>query len=489
MQRKIMLTALAAAFIAVMFLTAAPAEARHPYQGYIYGKVTTRSGNSYTGLLRWGTEEAFWDDIFHSYKESRPYADKLEEITDVDRGELRDLERELKSLARDEEKLAREESKIAARETKTRDKDEREEFYEQRREIAEQRREIARERDDLAREIAAMQMAGRRRKISVLGGAIHVNVGGWNTSRIFAARFGDIKRITVVGSEDAELEMKSGSMYTVSGYANDVGGTIHIRDNSLGDIDLDWRRIDTIEFMETPKDVKPEGYRMHGTLLADGVEYKGFIQWDSEECLSTDEIDGHSEDGKLAIEMGNIRSIERRSRSSSWITLHDGRKLTVEGTNDVDASIRGIMVEDQRYGRLEVNWDAFEQVTFDKEAGSGLGYDDYPKGKRLRGTVTDLEGNSYKGLLIYDVDESEDWEMLDGDLFDIEFSIPFKNVKSIRPRSRNSSTVTLRNGESLRLEGGQDVTQSNDGILVFENEKDEKPVLIEWDNLEVVEFD
>ena len=33
--------------------------------GYLYGTIETTS-NSYTGFLRWGTEEAFWDDHFNS---------------------------------------------------------------------------------------------------------------------------------------------------------------------------------------------------------------------------------------------------------------------------------------------------------------------------------------------------------------------------------------------------------------------------------------
>ena len=44
-------------------------------QGWIYGTVETRSGNEYTGTLRWGTEEAFWDDLFNSSKEDLPYWD------------------------------------------------------------------------------------------------------------------------------------------------------------------------------------------------------------------------------------------------------------------------------------------------------------------------------------------------------------------------------------------------------------------------------
>ena len=42
-------------------------------RGYLYGTVETASGNTYSGLLRWGTEEAFWDDLFNSTKTELPY--------------------------------------------------------------------------------------------------------------------------------------------------------------------------------------------------------------------------------------------------------------------------------------------------------------------------------------------------------------------------------------------------------------------------------
>ena len=50
------------------------AGAAGPADGFIYGTITTNSGNSHTGLIRWGDEEAFWDDVFHSAKKELPFA-------------------------------------------------------------------------------------------------------------------------------------------------------------------------------------------------------------------------------------------------------------------------------------------------------------------------------------------------------------------------------------------------------------------------------
>ena len=58
-------------------LVAAPAFASDV--GYIYGRVETVSGDHYEGELRWGKEEAFWDDIFNAGKAKN---DNLEYVDD-----------------------------------------------------------------------------------------------------------------------------------------------------------------------------------------------------------------------------------------------------------------------------------------------------------------------------------------------------------------------------------------------------------------------
>ena len=40
-------------------------ETADPNAGFIHATVTWPNGESKTGFLRWGDEEAFWDDLFH----------------------------------------------------------------------------------------------------------------------------------------------------------------------------------------------------------------------------------------------------------------------------------------------------------------------------------------------------------------------------------------------------------------------------------------
>ncbi len=380
--------------------------------GFIYGTITTKSGNVYTGLMRWGTEEMFWDDLFHSSKDDLPYEEYAKEAR------------------------------------KNREEDD--EWWE------------------------------------VFGRTIRIKVGGDHVSRIFISRYGDIKSIKVVGSKDAIVTMKSGSEYEVSGYSNDVGGTIWIKDTSAGEIEVPWKKIKTIVFDNTADNVEPEAYRIYGVVVTDDGDFTGHIQWDSQEALSTDKLDGDSEDGRMSIEMGSLKSIERRSRRSALVVLDDGRELVLDGTNDVDSSIRGVLVEDDRFGRVKIPWSAFDRVDFSRVGASGPAYDDFAKTGPLRGKVISKDGTVSKGELVFDLDESETWEILNGTSFDIEYNIPFAKISSIEPKSGDSAQVTLKNGAKVRLDDSHDVSDDNDGVLVLGGGK---PNHILWSGIKRIDLD
>jgi hypothetical protein len=256
-------------------------------------------------------------------------------------------------------------------------------------------------------------------------------------------------------------------------------------DGSLGKMEIEWRRIRSIELLPTPAGVEPAPLRLHGKVTTRDGDFTGFIQWDQEECVGGDELDGETNNGDVSVRMETIRAIARRSRGSSEVFLKDGRKLVLSDTNDVDSSNRGIYVDDPRYGRVLISWDAFERVDF-TNGGSGPAYGDFAPGERLAGTVTTSDGRKITGRLVYDLDESETTEMLDGERHDISYSIPFALVAAIVPRGE-SSRVTLRSGEELVLEATTDVSDDNAGVLVFEGGR-ERPTYVPWDEVDRVAF-
>lgn len=377
-------------------------------KGFLYGTVSTRSGATYEGRLRWGKEEAFWTDHFNASKESRPLA------------------REIPKRHRDGEQTLR-----------------------------------------------------------VLGRSFGMR---WNeeAGRQLIVRFGDLRSILPHGSDEATLVLKSGGKLEIGGGSNDVDGRVTVWDRSLGEVQVDWDKIRRVDFKPAPADLPGLPARLFGTVRTTSETLRGFVQWDKEECLSTDLLDGETEDGKLAVEMGKVRSIERRGKGSSTVTLKDARELVLRGTNDVDDDNRGIFVDDPRFGRVLVPWRAFDRVDFE-EAGSGPGYDDFPVLGPLEGAVTTRAGAVHKGRIVFDVDESEGWESLDGESARLEYSIPFFMVASVSPAGTTRARVTLKgDGRELTLEDSTDVTDANAGVFVLEGA--DKKTYVPWQDVKRIDF-
>jgi hypothetical protein len=327
------------------------------------------------------------------------------------------------------------------------------------------------------------QTEKKERDFEVFG--YRVSVHRDRSGRQFIVRFGDIERIEVTGKESGEIVLKSGSRIEVDGGSNDVGGRITVHDDAVGAIEVKWGDIDTIEFMNTPATATYNASRLYGTLTTSDRTFVGFIQWDKEECLSTDLLNGHSDDGKLNIPMGNIKRIERYSKRSCDVMMNDGRTFRLSGTNDVNHENRGIMVETKDYGRVVVKWDEFRSLEFSPVSKTGPTYSSYAQQRRLKGTVTGRNGQTAKGFIAYDLDEEENWEMLNGHLNGVEYIIPMGELQTVEPRN-NWSKVPLRHGDILELEDTADVNQRNAGVLVID---DGEETYFEWDEIERIDFD
>ena len=410
MKRLTAISMLALGAVAVLMAltsSAAPAQAADP-QGFIYGKITTRTA-TYEGRLRWGDEESFWGDHFDSVKEDRPHA-----------------------------------------------------------------------------ELAPRRDRDRREPIKIFGITIGMRWDDASDGRSLIARYGDIREIEVRGDDEAILHMKNGSEVEIDGGSNDVGGKIRVWDREIGQIDVRWDRIEKIELLPTPADLEVAEHRLFGTVETRVGEFTGFIQWDKDECLSTDKLDGESSDGDMEIEMGRIRIIERHTRDSSRVVLTSGREFILDDTNDVDSGNRGIFVEDPRFGRVLVKWDAFERLTLEEPETSGPSYADFEPAKPLKGKVTGEGGEVHEGRIIYDLDESETWEILGGDRDDIEYHIPFALVAAVIPEGPSASRVVLVSGEELELEDSSDVGDDNDGVLVLGGGE---PVYMAWNQVRRIDFE
>ena len=330
-----------------------------------------------------------------------------------------------------------------------------------------------------------------RHKIQILGVELANLENQLDLGRPFMGRFGDIARIEASGRE-LRVTLKSGTMFELDRFgADDLADGVRVWDATRGVVDFDEWRIRTIELLPTPSlDAAP--YRLHGTVRTRQGDFTGFVQWDREEGVGLDELDGHTADGELSLRFDTIRSIARRSRDSSLVTLLDGREIVLADTREVGHGNRGIYVDDRRYGRVLISWNAFQRVDF-SPGGSGPVYGDFPPGRPLTGSVTTRAGRHLAGRLVYDLDESETTETLDAPSQGVDYTIPFGLIASLVPPGREErgaqrARVTLHSGEELQLEPTGDLGEGNAGMLIFVDGR-QRPEYVPWTDVEQVDFD
>jgi hypothetical protein len=309
-------------------------------------------------------------------------------------------------------------------------------------------------------------------------------------TRPFVARFGDIARIEAHG-RDVRVTLKSGTVFNLDRFgASDFDDGVRVWDRR-GVVTLDSLKISTIELLPAARpDAVPN--RLHGTVHTRQGDFTGFIQWDREECVGTDKLDGQTAEGRLSLPFDTIRSIARHSRDSVLATLLDGRQVVLSDTREVGRENRGIFVDDPRYGRVLVSWDAFERVDF-SPGGNGPAYGDFPPGRPLTGSVTTRSGRRLAGRLVYDLDEGETTETLDAPSQGVDYTIPLGLIASIVPPGRDErdarrARVTLQNGEELRLEADGDLGERNGGMLIFVEGR-QHPEYVPWPEVGQIDLD
>lgn len=412
--------------LVTIILTTIPALLSAQDEGFIYGKVYTIDNKVYEGPIRWGKEEVYWVDIFNAGK---------------------DENKNLRYLT-------------------------------------------SRQREELFE---------RQNPVGHWGESFVARLVGWNDSEDqyyrkrfehqFSCQFGEIKRITPTGRKYVDLEMQNGTTVSLKGEGyNDVDLDVKVIDETSGEIEITWGQIKKIEFAKTPKKLSNTfGAPLYGVVEAYGQTFTGYIQWDHDERLSTDKLDGNSEDGKHSIALGKISSIERVG-GRSRVTLKSNRELMMSGSNDVDNSNRGIIIMNNEWTAVDVPWSEFTKVTFKEAPGApAIGYESFAVQKELTGTVTTRDGNTLSGNIVFDLDEAYTYELLQGKRGDVEYTTAFRQIKRIEPVSRNRADIELRSGKKISLDESQDVNERNQGVLVFKK-ADEDPVYITWDSVRLIEF-
>lgn len=291
------------------------------------------------------------------------------------------------------------------------------------------------------------------------------------TTRDSGIRFGHLRSLENVGRDRALLTLRGGQQIELHGGSSDIGRDIReiiVEDRRRGQVELEWRDIDRIEFGASPPGLTSRfGERLYGTLTTrSGAAFTGYICWDVDEVLAEDVLDGKDERGRNRdIRFAEIASIERESSSRARVILRNGEKTVLRGTNDVNDDNRGILVLDPALGQVQVRWNEFDRVVFGPPR-APIHYEEFPGEGPLRGTITTRDGQKYTGLIRWDDDEAFAWELLDGNADGIEYDVEFGFVRAIERLSSSSARVTLRDGRSLDLRDSNDVNDENNGIFV-----------------------
>jgi len=330
----------------------------------------------------------------------------------------------------------------------------------------------------------------KERHIEIFGIRINWDEGSEESKASCGVKFGHIRLLERRSRNRAILHLKSGEKVMFYGYSTDVGSGIReivIDDFEEGEIVLDWGDLDEIEFKECEVAGKKER-RLYGQVeTRHGETFKGFICWDIDELFHSDILDGEEKGRIRKIPFRRIKAIERRSRNSAWVYLKNGDQMNLSGTNDVNSGNRGIVVKDPYFGRVTIEWEDFDRCDFLEGGEKYLkSYNEFDGGHPLYGTVYDEDGESYEGYIRWDDDETESWELLDGEYRGLDVDVEFSQIESIERKSSNGAKVTLKNGSSFELEDSNDVNDENKGIFV--TTKDGKEIELDWYDFEKVIF-
>jgi hypothetical protein len=409
--------------IVALLLALAPHLAEVPPADRIYGRVLTAGGDRLEGYLRWDRNETHWVDFLDGRK-AIPWAN-IREAEELD--------------------------------------------------------------DELRRR------GERERSISLLGLRISWDEDdGEPRTTAAAVRFGHLRSLHVLDDRTARLVLLSGEEVEWSGDGStDVGRGFRglvVEDAERGEVELRWRDLDRVDFMAAPAGApSPGAARLHGTLRTRaGIELRGHVAWDMDETLTTDILDGEHEGRDLELDFGSIAVIEWEGRDASRVTLTSGEELVLTGSNDVDSDNRGIEISDPALGRAIVTWDDFESLVFHAPGETAAARETFDGGRPLVGTVETRTGERHTGRIRWDNDEEQSWEVLDGRSEGVDYDIELGLVRAVVRVGASAARVELLDGRSLLLDGSNDVSDENQGIIVRGD--GQRAVLVRWRDVERVTF-
>lgn len=390
-------------------------------KGRIYGKITTRYGDTFEGPIRWDKNEVGWEDMLDGTKERENYRDD-----DSRRRKYRDKKGVslfgftigesdtyyssssqvsiafgfIKKITPDSDNSAEIEFKngeevlvksgstdlgTAMRELVIEDKDEGEiEFDWDDIDYVEFFEGPADARSDMGTRLYGTVTTDRAGEYTgwivwdVDEALTEDIIDGNERHRKRKIKFDQIQSIEKISSQASEVTTKSGKSMRLDD-SNDVDSGnrgIAISDSKLGRVNVDWDEFEKLVLKDPPSDAyavygdfKGDD-RIYGTVYdEDGEAFTGYIRWDNDEEYGWEVIDGEYRSVDFDFILTNIKSIEKLSRRSSRVTLWDGRDFRLRESNDINDDNKGIYVypDGMDGDELIIDWEDFDRVEFKKQ--------------------------------------------------------------------------------------------------------------------------
>ena len=271
----------------------------------------------------------------------------------------------------------------------------------------------------------------------------------------FCCRFGNIKSIRPTDVNEIVLQLKNGDRLTlVKGYSSDINTHIRIT-TPTETTSIKWDHISEIHFM---------GALHNHRLLC--FEYPLYIFLNKiKKLYAFKGKNGNHTFGLIPLVSPNDDPADAQINA-----LYPVENITINMPN---------------IGSVCVSRAQFEELTIIPISELNLlSYDDFPSPQAIKGEVVTRSGQTFAGNLAYDLDESYEFEVLDGKNNTISYRIPFRYIRSIAPKNYKYSFITLRNNSQLSLGETCDVNQDNNGIIIFRN--GQNPVYILWSEIKEI---
>jgi len=257
---------------------------------------------------------------------------------------------------------------------------------------------------------------------------------------------------------------------------------------------------------------------VYGTVLLQNNErYRGQIRWEDEEALWDDifnapkterarqelfsaehrrlieqkkqgfsldfmelwEDRGREQASTLRCQIGDLQQIEILSNKRSRITFKDGSavELFTERGGDFNDDI---IIYDEGLGSLDLEWREIKKVIFQPTPAGFRSEVGYPVYAQVLTTLGPMEG-----FLTWDSEECLGKDLISGYNKGVKIDIEFANIAGLVVQNEGSQ-ITLHSGRTLSLTNHDDVSDSNNGILV--RLAGGRKVELPWSNFISAEF-